>query len=56
MREDAIWPNNQMNTCQITKRKLTKQPNENLPNSQIRLYQFTFQAEIISVILQKLPT
>jgi hypothetical protein len=30
-----------MNTCQITKRKLTKQPNKNLPNNQIKTCQTT---------------
>ena len=30
-----------MNTCQITKRKLTKQPNKNLPNNQAKTYQTT---------------
>ena len=30
-----------MNTCQITKRKLTKQPNKNLPDNQIKTCQTT---------------
>jgi hypothetical protein len=41
MREDAIWPNNQAKTYQTTKRKLTKQPSENLPNNQIKTCQTT---------------
>ena len=32
---NRTWTNNQIDTCQITKRKLTKQPSENLPNNQI---------------------
>ena len=32
---NRTWTNNQMNTCQITKQKLAKQPNKNLPNNQI---------------------
>ena len=30
-----------MNTYQTTKQKLTKQPNENLPNNQMKTYQLT---------------